>query len=99
MLTECEYADNLFYRLFVTGQNVRTVHERPYGILGERQNDDGHFGRTDVHDAHPRVYEAGQGSPEFVQVGERGLIEAEFAARLVDHGTQFGVRQRACKQR
>jgi len=69
--------------------------ERPDEVFGERQYDDGHLGGTDVHDAHPRVYETGQRSPELVHVRESGLVEAELAARLVHHRAEFGVRQSA----
>lgn len=91
VLTECQYANDFLQQRFVSGRHCHQQAERPDRILGKRQYDDGHFGGTDVHDAHPRVNETGQRSPKLVEVGERGLIKAELATRLVDHRSQFGV--------
>lgn len=55
-LTECKYADSLFYCVFGFGRHVSQNAERPDEVFRERQNNDGHLGWTNVHDAHPRVY-------------------------------------------
>lgn len=96
MLTECEHADDFLKRVFGVRRQGRQQTHRPDEVFCERQYDDGHFCRTYVHDTHPRIYETRQWPPEFVHVGERGLIKAELAARFVDNRAQFGVRQRSC---
>lgn len=78
--------------MFVFGRHGSHNAERPDEVFGERQYNDGHLGRANVHDAHPRIYETWQRSPELVHVCECRLIETKFASRFIDNRTEFGVR-------
>lgn len=99
MLTQRQDTDHSGQYVFSFRRHGHPQAERPDRVLGEREHDDGHHGRTDVHDRHERVDETGQRAPERVQVSERLLVVAELTSGLADQCAQLGVGQSSCGTR